>query len=86
MNETETFSKIDDSSSNISGVSVRAWVTLGLVVGVVANQMLVTVATLVFAIMKQDFNLVGSLTTIGEPFYTLSSIAVGFYFGQKLKT
>ena len=83
--ETQSFTKVDDSSSSISGVSVRAWVTLFLVLGVVGNQLLVTVATLVFATMKSDFALVGTLTTIGEPFYTLSSIAIGFYFGQKLK-
>lgn len=74
-----------DSNSNIFGVSVRAWVTMALVLGVVLNQVIVTAATLWHAVSSEDFSLVGTLTTIGEPFYTLSSIAVGFYFGQKLK-
>ena len=74
-----------DTSSNIFGVSVRAWVTLALVLGVVSNQVAVTLATLYYALRAGDLQQVGSLTTIGEPFYTLSSIAVGFYFGQKLK-
>ena len=74
-----------DRNSNILGVSVRAWVTLLLVVGVVLNQAMVTALTLYNATVTKDFSLVGSLTTIGEPFYTLASIAIGFYFGQKLK-
>lgn len=75
----------DDPKSSIFGVSVRAWVTIALVLGVVLNHLVVTTATLWYAVVTKDFNLVGTLTTIGEPFYTLSSIAVGFYFGQKLK-
>ena len=74
-----------DTNSNIFGVSVRAWVTIALVLGVVLNHLVVTTATLWHALTIEDFNLVGTLTTIGEPFYTLSSIGVGFYFGQKLK-
>lgn len=85
-NEIENEDKSQkDSNSNILGVSVRAWVTLALVLGVVLNQGAVTVATMWHALVTKDFSLVGTLTTIGEPFYTLSSIAVGFYFGQKLK-
>lgn len=74
----------EDTNSSIAGVSVRAWVTLFLVVGIVLNHFAVTVFTLWNAVVTKDFALVGTLTTIGEPYYTLSSIAVGFYFGQKL--
>lgn len=81
---TDQFVK-QDAASNIFGVSVRAWVTLLFVGGIVGNQLAVTVATLWHAIQMKDFTLVGSLSTVGEPFATLSGIAVGFYFGQKLK-
>ena len=74
----------EDSNSSIFGVPVRAWVTLALVLGVVFNHFAVTIATMWHALTTKDFSLVGTLTTIGEPYYTLSSIAVGFYFGQKL--
>ncbi len=82
--DTQTFERQQDSASNIFGVSVRAWVTLALVLGVVSNQVLVTAVTLFHALKSGDLTQVGPLTTIGEPFYTLASIAVGFYFGQKL--
>ena len=85
--DTQTFTKeTGQANSDIFGVSVRAWVTLVLVLGVVGTHVFVTLATLWNALVTKDFALVGTLTTIGEPFYTLSSIAVGFYFGQKLSS
>ena len=75
----------EDKLSNIFGVSVRAWIALIFVGGVVGNQLAVTIATIVHSFRTGDLTQLGSLSTIGEPFATLAGIAIGFYFGQKLK-
>ena len=75
----------EDKFSNIFGVSVRAWIALVFVTGVVGNQLIVTVASVAHAMKTSDLSLLGTMSTIGEPFATLSGIAIGFYFGQKLK-
>ena len=75
--------KTVEATSSLFGVSVRAWVIIMLVIGLVTTHLLVTAATLYHAIVSKDFGLVGTLTTIGEPYYTVIGIAVGFYFGQK---
>lgn len=75
----------EDKSSALFGVSVRAWLALTFVLGVVGNQIIVTLMACAMAYAKQDVALLGTYTTIGEPFATLSGIAVGFYFWQKLK-
>lgn len=87
MSETEITSKTisEDKFSNIAGVSVRAWLALLFAGGVVGTHLLVTAAAIYHAIATNDLAQVGALTSIGEPLATLSGIAIGFYFGQKLK-
>jgi len=75
----------EDKFSAILGVSVRAWIALIFVIGVVGNQIVVTVVACWLAFNRGDLSMLGSYTSIGEPFATLCGIAVGFYFGQKLK-
>lgn len=65
------------------GISVRAWLAIILVATVCFTHLLVVVGTLWDAIVQKDLDRVGSLTTIGEPLYSMSVAALGFYFGQK---
>jgi len=69
--------------SSIGGVSVRAWLALIAVGGVVATHMLVTVAVCVYAVLTRDLALLGTLTTIGEPFYSLAIAATAYYFAKQ---
>jgi hypothetical protein len=70
-------------SSTILKVSVRAWIALSVSVGIVGNHLLVTIFVLIHALTTGDFDLVGSLTTVGEPYYSLAVASIAFYFGQK---
>lgn len=72
--------------SQVFGVSVRAWLALILVAGVVMTHVTVCIAISIYAVRTRDFQLVGTLTTIGEPFYSLAIAAVAYYFGSKNKT
>jgi len=65
----------------ISGVSIRAWIAIGLCFTVCITHVLVTIATLVDAVRSGNLDKVGSLTTVGEPLYSLAIAAVAFYFG-----
>lgn len=90
-NETDTAilvkenGKVEASQSTIFGVSVRAWLAVILVLTVCYNHAAVASATLYAAIASNNFSLVGSLTTIGEPLYSMSVAALGFYFGNQMK-
>ena len=72
-----------DTSSAIFGVSIRAWIVLGAVWGVVLSHLLVSVAVLFHAVRSGDFSLVGTLTTISEPYYSVVAVGIGFYLGSK---
>lgn len=73
------------TESTIAGVSVRAVLAMILVLTVCATHLSVCLAVLYQAIFKGELNLVGSLTTIGEPLYSLSIGAVAYYFGASSK-
>ena len=73
------------AESHILSVSIRAWLALLLVAGVVATHIIVCIAVALYALRTKDFALVGTLTTIGEPFYSLAIAAVAYYFGSKNK-
>ena len=72
-------------NSTILGVSIRGWIAVWLIATVCCNQLFVTIAVSVYAIMTLDFSLVGPQSTIGEPLYSLSIGALGYYFGQSNK-
>lgn len=87
MNEQETTiitkeGQIQDTS-RLLGVSIRGWLALVLVGTVCLNQGLVVIACLYEAIVTKDFGKVGTYTTVGEPLYSLTQVALGFYLGQK---
>jgi hypothetical protein len=88
MEESTTLTKkdADQPESQKMGVTVRGWITFLLVFTICASHMCVVVSVLVNAARTQDLNLVGSLTTIGEPLYSMAVAALGYYFGsQKMK-
>lgn len=58
-----------DTASTILGISIRAWVTLLLV------------ATVCFLFIFSGVT--GKACEVGEPLYSLTIAALGFYFGQK---
>ena len=80
--DTTTFLKQEPNSS-IWGVSVRAWIAVILVATVSVNQLTVVVGIVVHAILSKDLSQVRSFSVIGEPLYSMSIAALGFYFGQK---
>lgn len=63
-----------DSSSTIFGVSVRAWLAVIIIGSVCA-------ISIVFAVA--DVRAAKELK-IAEPLYSMATMALGFYFGQKL--
>lgn len=84
--ETEFINK-DANSSRVFGVSIRAWLAVILVITVCVSHLLIGGISAYHSIVKGDLSLVGTLTTIGEPLYSMSVAALGFYFGnQKSKT
>lgn len=81
MSDTAITPLPTNGDSKIFGSSIRGWLALLSVMGVVGTHFSVTVATLIHAVRSGDFALVGTLTTIGEPFYSLAIGAVAYYFG-----
>lgn len=75
---------VDDS--RIKGVSIRSWIALGFCLTVCTTHLVITLGTVIDAILTKDFSKVGTLTTIGEPLYSLSIAAVSFYFGTRQTT
>lgn len=85
MADTDQFiNKSAEPNSTLFGVSIRAWITLVLVTTVCVSFLSVVIGSVVNAVMSKDWSLVGTLTSVGEPLYSLSTLAVGFYFGQKV--
>lgn len=82
--ETITTEGPAQEDSSIFKVSIRAWIAVMLVSTVCFNYLIVVVAVLVESLITHDFTKVGTYTTITEPLYSLSTLATGFYFGQKL--
>jgi hypothetical protein len=68
--------------SHIFGISIRGWIALTLVITVCASHLLVSISVIIVTIRKGDWSMLGTLTTIGEPLYSMSVAALGFYFGQ----
>lgn len=69
--------------STFMGISVRAWLAVVLVMTVCLSHGSVAIAVLVDAVGTKDWSKVGTYTNIGEPLYSMSVMALGFYFGQK---
>ena len=82
MSDTTITGKTNGAESTIFGVSVRAWMAIIAISTVCATHLIVTVATVYYAIATKDFNLVGTLSVVGEPLYSLAIGSVGYYFGS----
>ena len=82
MSDTTITGKTNGAESTIFGVSVRAWMAIIAITTVCVTHLIVALATVYFAITTKDFNLVGTLTTVGEPLYSLAIGSVGYYFGS----
>ena len=83
VTETTT-DKPPANDSSVGGVSIRAWIAVILVLTICSTHLVVAVATMIDAVSKGDFGKVGTYTTVSEPLYSLVTLAVGFYFGQKV--
>jgi hypothetical protein len=83
MSDTSTERPANGDQSNVFGVSVRALIVFFSVIGVVACHLIVTLAVVYHAVRSGDFSLVGSLTTISEPYYSVVAVGIGFYLGSK---
>lgn len=72
--------EVSQVDSAIWGVSVRGWLASILVLTVcIAN--LLHVGALLYSALKS--NTLPTDLSIGEPLYSMSVAALGFYFGQK---
>lgn len=69
--------------SAFMGITIRAWLALIVVSGVVATHLIITTGVVLDAILRKDFSKVGTYTTIGEPYYSLSIAVVSYFFGQR---
>ena len=85
MSDTEIMQKpdVNGKESTVFGVSIRAWLAGMLVSSVVGTQLMVTAGVVVDAILTKDWSRVGTFANIGEPLYSMSLLALGFYFAQK---
>jgi hypothetical protein len=85
--DTEIITKgngaIPGKDSTFLGISVRAWLAIVLVATVCASHLSVCIGVLWDAVKTADWSKVGTYTNIGEPLYSMSVAALGFYFGQK---
>ena len=89
MNDTETVIMQRDGKpvgSHVFGVSVRGWLAWVLVATICFSHLTVAGATAYHSIRTGDFSLMGTLTTIGEPLYSMAIAALGFYFGNQKAT
>lgn len=75
---------VSPQDSSIFGVSLRGLLAGVLVVTVCISHLMVVCAAMWEALYAKDWARVGTFTTVGEPLYSMSIAALGFYFGQKV--
>lgn len=74
--ETQVFKREEPyGTSHFLQVSVRAWLAVGLIATICMTQ----VAVIVLAVLTKQ----PELLEVGEPLYTMSGMALAYYFGQK---
>lgn len=71
-------------SSQLFGVSIRAWLAVILTATVCLTTAASVVGVAIVAVKAGDTSKLTALT-IGEPLYSMAVAALGFYFGQKAK-
>lgn len=69
--------------SAVFGVSVRAWIAIILVLTICVSYLAVVIGVVFDAVKTKDWSRVGTFANVGEPLYSMSVAALGFYFGQK---
>lgn len=69
--------------STVFGISVRAWIAIILVLTICASYLIVVSGVVFDAVRTKDWSKVGTFANVGEPLYSMSVAALGFYFGQK---
>ena len=82
IEETEMTAKPALADSAWGGISIRAWLAIALVLTVCVSHTAIVTATVIDAARTGNFDKVGTLTTIGEPLYSLAIAAVSYYFGN----
>lgn len=70
--------------SSLFGISLRGLLAAILVMTVCTSHILVVITAMYDGIVKNEWGQLGTLTTVGEPLYSMSIAALGFYFGQKV--
>jgi len=86
---TQMFTKPDGTSSGDShfmGITIRAWLALWLIGAVICHSL----AVVVVVIMLVRGNLITvdqavAALKVSEPLYTMSGMALAYYFGQQQK-
>lgn len=87
MNGTDTTllqkTEANGKDSTFFGVSIRAWMAFMLVLTIAGSYLTVTIGVVVDAIITKDWSRVGTFANVGEPLYSMSTMSLAFYFGQK---
>lgn len=92
--QTTIITKPDDSSngdsshplsgeSHLFNVTIRGWLAIFLVVTICLSHLMSIIPSILIAYKKMDLSYLNNITTIGEPLYSMSIAALGFYFGQR---
>ena len=77
--ETQIFTKEEPTvTSHFKGISIRAWLALGLILTVCFH----SIAAIIIAVITKD----AKLLVVSEPLYTMSGMALAYYFGQQKQT
>lgn len=82
MNDTEIITK-ESKDSSMFGISIRAWLAIMLAACIVGTHLTITIGVVVDAILTKDWSRVGTFANVGEPLYSMATMALAFYFGHK---
>ena len=84
---TQIFTKSDGTSANEShfmGITIRAWLALALIIGGVVVMEIAKVAVVIICVcvFRLDAKDAIGLLEVKEPLYTMSNMALAYYFGN----
>lgn len=85
--DTTNFLTKPDGSANEShfmGITIRAWLALALIIGGVVVMEIAKVAVVIICVcyFKLDAKDAIGLLEVKEPLYTMSGMALAYYFGN----
>ena len=64
-------------------ITIRGWIATILIGTVCLSHLSIILPSIIIALNTKDLTLLNNIGVIGEPLYSMSIAALGFYFGQK---